>query len=307
MNSLALSAAFAAIDAANPDPLERVKARSLILGYDHRYLDRYRQTEIIAVEPEFKFLLMNPSTSGQSKSFDVAGKIDAIIREGGQVKVVEHKTSGESIEPDASYWDCLAMDTQISAYFLGASSLGHEPEAVVYDVIRKPAIRVKKDESIEQFGDRLAADVIDRPEFYYATRETARLDSDILEYMEDVWAQSQQILYFCNRKIWPRNPSACTTFGICEYFPLCTRCAEVDGVRFAIRADRHAELDQPENGHQLLTNSRLYTLRECPRKHQLKYEDQVERVGEDAPALRFGALFHKALEAWFKELQHEHA
>ncbi len=52
----------------------------------------------------------------------------------------------------------------------------------------------------------------------------------------------------------------------------------------------------------LLTNSRLKTARRCQREHLLQYELGYRPV-IDAEALRFGSLFHAALEAWTLAIQ----
>ncbi|MFA5058685.1 MAG: PD-(D/E)XK nuclease family protein [Opitutaceae bacterium] len=343
----ALAAAYAAVDRA-ADPYERVKARALLAGYDRRWLERFTRARIITVETEFQYRLLNPETGGQSQSFDAAGKIDAIIEEDGRLKIVEHKTAGESIDPAASYWDRLTLDTQISAYYIAAETgLGLRPESVVYDVIRKPGLQATDvpvlDEAglkividlatgeralnkngsprqsggegyqmrlrpmtAEEYEAKLTGDIGERPEFYFAQREAARLDADIMEYMADAWAQGQMILYFRNRNLWPRNPSSCTVLGICPFFDLCAGHAAVDGLRYARGAKIHKELESiEENGRALLTNSRLLDLRSCARKHQLRYEERIERVGEEAEALRFGTLMHNGLEAWLSWIKQD--
>jgi hypothetical protein len=47
---------------------------------------------------------------------------------------------------------------------------------------------------------------------------------------------------------------------------------------------------------QLLTSSRLATLRTCPRQHYYRYELRLSRV-RSAEALRFGGAYHAGLEA----------
>lgn len=340
----ALERALDVVSRAVSDDMTKAKIRALARGYDSMYYDRYSRAKILAVEPEFKFRLANPSTSGVSQSFDFAGKIDVLILERGQVKIVEHKTTSDSLEPGSDYWDRLTMDTQISAYHLGAIELGFDPACVVYDGIRKPGLSPKNTvpmlddqgrkividangdrvvkangepresgdtakgfvvqtrlETIDEYEQRLAEDILSRPDFYFACREAGRLDSDLIEFLEDAWASSQQILYFRNRNIWPRNPSACTAYGICPYFGL---CAGHKSIHDYVVGKRHAELEIEENGHQLLTNSRLGTLRTCLRKHKLAYEDCI-RPAETPEALAFGSLFHAALEAWFNTLKEE--
>lgn len=165
-------------------------------------------------------------------------------------------------------------------------------------------------ETPEEYEARLLEVLRAAPDDYFAQREVPRLNSDLLEYMEDAWAMSQQILYFRNKNLWARNPQACKIMGTCEYFDLCCGRASVDGVRYAKRENVHVELtiqkgDHGASGdHELLTNSRGNAFNKCRRYHKLKYEDTVDRVTEDEQdARRFGSLVHAALEAFFKTLQ----
>ena len=340
----ALAAAIAAINQAVTDDLTRAKIRALMRGYDAQYYARYSNAEILAVEPEFIFRLPNPSSSGVSKSFDYAGKIDVIILDRDQVKIVEHKTTSDSVDPTSQYWDRLTMDSQISAYHLGAIELGHDPQSCVYDVIRKPGLspresipmldddgkkivvdvggeRVYKSngepresadtsrgyavqtrqETIDEYEDRLTDDIASRPEFYFGCHEVGRFNSDLVEFLEDAWATSQQILYFRNRNVWPKNPNACTAYGICPYFGL---CAGHKSISDFVSGARNRELDATENERQFLTNSRVNCLHTCARKHKLSYEDLLKPV-EESEALYFGTLFHAAIEAWFISLKNE--
>lgn len=158
----------------------------------------------------------------------------------------------------------------------------------------------------EEYETKLDNDIAERPEFYFAQREVARLDSEILEYMKDAWVCSQQILAWRRMDAWPRNPNACGDYGGCRFLQLCAGRAEVDGFNYRERVGpRHPELseDCQTNGRELLTQSRMNALRRCARLHHHLYENPIERVKEESEALQVGTLMHQALEAWFKEIQ----
>lgn len=55
-----------------------------------------------------------------------------------RVRITEHKTSTEDITPGSAYWQKLTLDGQLSAYYVGARSLGYEPVDVLYDVAKRP-------------------------------------------------------------------------------------------------------------------------------------------------------------------------
>ncbi|HWL53839.1 MAG TPA: PD-(D/E)XK nuclease family protein [Chthoniobacteraceae bacterium] len=157
-------------------------------------------------------------------------------------------------------------------------------------------------ETPEEYGARLEEEITGDLDAYFAQREVPRLDADLLEYMGDAWAQSQQILHYRRGNLWPRNPSACSMFGQCEFYELCTGRASVDGIRYRQKARKHSELEMEEGEKELLTNSRLTALRKCARYHYHRYENPIEPTKEESEALRFGTLMHKAFEIYFRSM-----
>ena len=320
------------------------KARALFLGWATAFNPTLEQYDVLEVESEFTFPLLNPETESASRTFVEAGKIDGVLRHKitGVVKVLEHKTTADSIDPESNYWGRLTMDTQISKYLLSLRNRGLDANTVVYDVVKKPAyklgnvaildedgtkivigsdgerVRTKDGKKWRQTGDtdagytlmtrpetlaelshRVLNEITEKPDAYFSVREIARSDADLLEYMNDAWAMSQQLLYFRNRKLWPRNPSACTQFGTCEFFDLCAGRATVDNIRFG-NGTQHPELKLVESDKGLLTNSRLSALRKCSRYHFLRYEEPTRRLGEVEESLALGTGFHNAAEAFLK-------
>jgi hypothetical protein len=335
------------------DAYALARARALITVYDETWRSKWDDYEILDVEREFQFPLLNPETETASRSFDEAGKIDVLARHKPtkRLVVIEHKTTSDSVAPDSDYWDRTRMDTQCSKYYLAAAQSGEEVGGILYDAIAKPGQRpsqiptldaqgfkivldfngnrvMTKDgkkpretadvaqgwtvqgriETPEEFEARLLAVLRATPGDYFAQREVGRLDSDILEYMKDAWALSQQLLYARQHNLWPRNPQACKMMGTCEMFDLCCGRASVDGVRYVKSDLVHKELKIQGGDHQLLTNSRGNAYRKCARYHFLRYEQPVEKVqDEDAnSALRFGQLVHAGLELYFLALKTKH-
>ena len=342
------------------DAYALARARALIRVYIETWGEKFRDYEIIDVEREFCFPLLNPDTEAASRSFVEAGKIDVLTRykPTGQLRVIEHKTTSDSVAPDSDYWDRLKMDTQCSKYYLAAAQTGESVDGILYDAIAKPGQRpsqvptldasgykivldasgnrvMTKDgkkpretgdaaqgwvvqgriETPEEFEARLLSVLRSAPGEYFAQREVARLDLDILEYMKDTWALGQQLLYARSNDLWPRNPQACKMMGTCEMFDLCCGRASVDGVRYRKSDVAHKELkiqssnsDDPMQpaAKQLLTNSRGNAYRKCARYHFLRYEQPVvEKVQDEDEnsALRFGTLVHQGLEAYFLSLK----
>jgi hypothetical protein len=60
------------------DPIDAIKAEELLLGYHVRWQNE--PLHVLAVEAEFVAPLMNPKTGAPSKTWELGGKIDAIVR-----------------------------------------------------------------------------------------------------------------------------------------------------------------------------------------------------------------------------------
>ena len=236
--------------------VERETLRALLLGYYWRY-GKETLTHL-AVEQAFQVPLVNPDTGSPSRAFTVAGRIDGIVRlPDGRMAVLEVKTCSEDISPDSEYWLRLRGDGQISLYVLAARALGYDAATVLYDVTRKPTIRLRKAETPEQYGDRLLADIGARPDYYYQRREVPRLDGDLLEYQAELWQQAQHVLATRRRasaladpsRAWFRNVGRMTC-GYCEFADLCLSGVGVDPASppagYELLADPHPELAEED-------------------------------------------------------------
>lgn len=242
-----LESALLAMAEGQADPFEHVKAQEMLRGYHFRWGDEAFET--LAVEAEFAMPLRNPATGRPSSSWMLGGKIDAILRDTrtGRVLICEHKTASGDIGAGSEYFRRLKMDAQISIYYDGAASLGHDISGCLYDVLGKPGIRPLKatppeqrkfkkdgelyagqrlvDETPEEYRVRLVASIAENPSGYYQRGEVVRLESELDEARFDVWQIAQQIHAAKAANQAPRNPDACSRWGrTCEFFAAC--CGE---------------------------------------------------------------------------------
>ena len=271
-----LEAAVAAL-AQEQDPFRSARAHALIIGYHYRWIDadgahlhKGHRVEVLAVEAEFRAPLVNPATGGESRTFQRAGKIDALVRVAGQCYTVEHKTSAEDITPGSEYWQRLTLDAQVSNYHVGARALGYQPVGCIYDVLGKPALRPLKatppearkyvqktgalyanqradDETPAEYHTRLLNYIADHPDTSYARGEVVRLEQDEQDAAFDQWQTAASIRESTNAARWPRNPDACQRYGhTCAFFPVCTGIASLDDPTRYRRSERvHEELTAP--------------------------------------------------------------
>lgn len=98
--------------------------------------------DVIAPELTFDLPIVNPQTGRPSTKYRKAGKIDGIVRlADGRLAIIEYKTTSNDIAPESDYWKRLRIDSQISTYIDAARQFGYPVETIVYDVMRKPAIK----------------------------------------------------------------------------------------------------------------------------------------------------------------------
>jgi hypothetical protein len=212
------------------DPMAVAIVGGLLAGYYRYYGEKDSIVKEIHPEVEFRQPLKG------SRSFDLAGKIDGLaVLHDGRIALVEHKTTSDSIAPESDYWIRLRFNPQVLQYVDAARNLGWQVETVLYDTTRKPMIRQKQTESIDEFGDRLADDSCTRPEFYFARREVPVLDDDLEEFrvQRNVMARhilncrSEERRHARRERAWPRHLSTISCQS-CEYESFCVQNTVID-------------------------------------------------------------------------------
>lgn len=245
--------------------LNHRKAVELAQGYMEYWEDD--AIEPVANEVAFDLPLINPDTDHASTNYRIAGKIDCIGKlPDGRLAVVERKTKSDSLEPDSPLWKTLILDAQLSMYMLAARAMGHDVQTVIYDVAKRPGIRpiIVKDadpegrmknnkgkplETVDEYGERLAAKIKEDPEKVYARQEIPRMDADLDEFAHELWAQQKMLSECKNKGYWYRNTAQCTAFFQCEYLDVCRFGFDLSGgipLGFE-HTDQHPELEGGES------------------------------------------------------------
>jgi hypothetical protein len=197
------------------------------------YMQRYQNDSLIS--EMYREIEFSHSLEG-SRTFTVAGKLDglAVLRDG-RLALIEDKTTSDSIAPESDYWLRLRWNMQLFQYILAARREGWDVATVIYDVVRKPSIRQRQNETLEDFGKRLFEDTKERPDFYFARREVPILDGDIEEFYEQRLTLSRLILH-CRasqkkfdkpERAWARNVSQMTCVN-CEFQSFCLSNIGID-------------------------------------------------------------------------------
>ncbi len=273
--------------------IEHETIRRLVCAYEWRW--KNAGLVYVATEFPFRIPLVNPATGKTTPIFDLAGKIDGIVRlEDGRLAIKETKTMSEDIGNDSPLWRRMRMDHQVSLYIHAARTLGYSVDTVLYDVCRKPSIsatavpltdengiKIVLDASgerirnasgkkewrqtgdvergwilqtrpmtVQEWGDKLTADICERPDFYFARQEVPRLDGDIDEYQSEIWDIQLAVreAQKSGRHYRTVNKQSC---GFCTYFDLCSTNTKINPANppmgFEILNDPHPELNGEVN------------------------------------------------------------
>lgn len=264
-----LDSAMLAMEPLVADPYDRVRAEAALVGYHTRWADV--ALEAVEVEAEFRAPLVNPLTNSPSRTWQLGGKVDGIVRDAeGRYWLIEHKTASGDIGIGSDYWKRLRMDPQVSLYYVGAAALGYEIQGCIYDVLGKPGIRPLRatptesrkyradgalyanqraeDESPEEFRARLFDAMSADPSAYFVRGEVVRLAGEVEEALYDLWQFSTQLRENERRGFFPRNPDSCVRYGrTCEFFGVCCGEASLDDPAIYRRLESpHPELGSGE-------------------------------------------------------------
>lgn len=248
-----LESALHAIDTACSndefDEFDRVKAEELMRGYDARWGDSDYET--IAVEKEFQFPIEDGDTCG--------GKFDVVARKGGQVYILDHKSTSEDLTPGGDFHRRVSvLDTQVSTYYRAAKVLGYDVAGWVHDCVLRIALRPykagktrKADETPEEFRIRVRTAIAEDPDKYYARFTIVRTERDETEAAID-FRRTVRHLKIAVEEGSFRNPDACKAFGrSCEFLGVCEGTESLDNERVFRKAAReHEELGASLDGGQ---------------------------------------------------------
>lgn len=180
----------------------------------------------------------------------------------------------------------------------------------------------ENDETLDEYRERVRADIASNPEKYYQRGLIVRTHADEHDAALDAWTTGRQIRESQLSGSWPRNTDACHQFNSeCDYWRVCSREASIeDDGKFRTLDREHEELagdatntvdiDAPvpqtdgapaataRKRLPVLSTSSAKAYRKCPTFYLYAYELR-RRPLRSSPALRFGTLIHRGLEVWW--------
>ena len=220
-------------------------ATAMMTAYAKRYAAD--DIEAVALERGFEGPIVNPATGAASRSFVLAGKVDGVIRIGGEYFILEHKTAAQV---DGDYLEKLWTDFQITIYaHYIEQTMGIPITGILYNVLVKAKLQQGKGETEEEFQERRAEllaksktgkttakrkqpesdeDFQQRMAEKYADpsmfhREMLYLSRDRFDILRsELWELTQAFLDARRRGVFYQNTAFCFNYQRpCPYFPLC--------------------------------------------------------------------------------------
>lgn len=191
-------------------PMEPTKECAMVVAYSKYIYPKFR---VKAAEKYLEYDLGNGDT--------LIGYADGVAEDG---SIVEHKTTGQEIS-EAYEYD-LQWDEQVLAYMLMTGA-----RKVYYTVCRKPTIRQKKDESNEEFFQRMVEWYDEYSEKKIRSLVLTRTDEEVEEFRRNLLSISVEMAVAENQRKhkskavtnpFYRNQGWCYKWGKrCEYASVC--------------------------------------------------------------------------------------
>lgn len=188
--------------AGNPDYAEDFSKEMAMARAYEKYI--YPKFKVIEAEKWIEYDLGDGDT--------LVGCVDGIAEDG---HIVEHKSYGSEITEEYEYG--LQWDEQILAYMLITGA-----RKVWYTVCRKPTIRLKKDETEQEFFERMVAWYDEDTDSKIRLLEIIRTDYEVEQFKDDLFAiyhEMKHAGYFykntCHCKVWGRR---CEYASICQHY-----------------------------------------------------------------------------------------
>lgn len=186
-------------------------------------VDEYR---VVGTEVPFETTLQDPDTGGYLKGVRFRGVVDLVLEDKstGELIIVDHKTTSQPILGYGPYWASAAINDQFAAY---ARVWG--AHRVVVNAIKKPTIRLRKNDTPEDYLQRLLDTIIENPAEYYQWREYHKTEQDLEDIARSLCQRVRVLRRRYKDNAWPMHPQSCQTiYGACSYLDVCSGQATLD-------------------------------------------------------------------------------
>ncbi len=219
--------------------MQKAIVLGMVRGYAKFYLkDDLKKWKIIRCEGSFTVELPGGWT--------YRGKTDMVVEDRKTKKrfLVEHKTAGRL---DAGYVAKLPLDNQIIGYAWADREQGNNYDGVVYNVAKKPTIRLKGNETQSQFLKRVEDEYVLYPAKYFYREPLEFSDANLDRFGEELKKFVKNIDRAHDEKDFYQNTTQCTSMGVCPFMRLCIEGVNKETLMmYRVKAQAHEELPAEE-------------------------------------------------------------
>lgn len=186
-----------------------------------------KQIQWLSLEEEFRLPLAVP-VWWQDEPFKtfVRGKMDGNFLMLPKKELWLFETKTKAYVDEALISDILTVDLQVNLYAWAMHRLhGRRPRGVRYNLIRRPLLRQKKSEDLEQFARRCAQDVVNRPEWYFSRLDMTLDTQDMVRFEGELMALVADFLswWYGAGPHYHNSDSCRNIWGPCPMLPICAR------------------------------------------------------------------------------------
>lgn len=203
----------------------------LALGMVEAYFNKFGNDEQILHEIHFEI---------EVEGKKIQGYIDGIIDTPEGYWLMELKTAAQI---NKEYIDKLSFNDQINTYYyvilnnlIEGFTLDKPLLGIKYRIIKKPQIRQKQTETVDQYRERLIEKL--KEEGYITEYILSRTDEEVEEHMKDFISDINTIE---NTKRFTKSLSSCTAYGRCQYMDICCKTPNFEALYETIETDEERD------------------------------------------------------------------
>jgi len=171
--------------------------------------------------PEKEFDIPFPGLRGVR----LVGRVDGLVKKNGNWWVREFKTTG--LTPRQFEGRCKTS-AQVTGYVYAMRELGYAVQGVLFDAIKKPLLRKRKTDTVDDYGKRIIEDykadasLPEKDRKCYSRPTSYRKDSDLRLFHDDMAEMVRDIRRRRRSNVWWRNQDYCWSFNSeCPYEKIC--------------------------------------------------------------------------------------
>ena len=169
----------------------------------------------------------------------LGGKIDAIVAYDNMLWVLDHKTS--KVMPRENQYE---LHQQFNNYCWLARQHGYEVDGVIVNAIKQPSIKRKKEESFDDYSERIKKSLISKIDEKGTNQDLFRIfrmfksDYVVRNSMEDI----KNAIYHIEHDVgFRKNTGSCFFYRRpCEFFDVCRDAVDLQTLSFSEK--EHPEL-----------------------------------------------------------------